>query len=121
MHDLCTVKTFTYTIERTGYRKTISYDIQIPLPDNSKPLEFFGHLCVQQNIPLFAQKGLQFLINLKNDLLAEIQNALTEFIWKETDKLTAEYCNNLIQKRLAECDYNAVKVTYEISTRMFQV
>jgi hypothetical protein len=58
VEDFCTIRTFTYHIVRpTGFRQTIFYDVQIPLPENSQPHDYYGNLMKQENVPLFAHQG----------------------------------------------------------------
>ena len=57
--EIFEIRKFQYDIVRHGFRQQINYDIQIPLPENSSHRDYFGHLCAQQNIPIFAHKGLK--------------------------------------------------------------
>uniref|UniRef100_A0A1I8BY98 Uncharacterized protein n=1 Tax=Meloidogyne hapla TaxID=6305 RepID=A0A1I8BY98_MELHA len=97
-HNLFTIKTFNHIISKPGFQQTISYDLQIPLTENSLGADFFGHLFTKQNVPLFA-----------------FENALNIFVYNETNKCTSLFAEELLKEKLAQFENDSSKLANEIN------
>jgi hypothetical protein len=64
--NICEIRTFNHIISKPGFQQTITYDLQIPLAENSQGADFLGNLFVKQNMPLFAFEGKTNIFNITN-------------------------------------------------------